>query len=83
MQIGTRGPSSDEAEMSEQPTDEQVSAAARELGIPEVCIRARLLLGWRPYDALTKPPRRRDGFVLRSWKWLDRTGLLDQAKEKP
>ncbi len=62
------------------PTDQEIADAAKKLGVPALCIRARLLLGWHPTRALTVPPKRRQGYVRRSWSWLNRTHLLDQVK---
>jgi hypothetical protein len=62
------------------PTDQEIAEAAKKLGVPALCIRARLLLGWHPTRALTVPPKRRQGYVRRSWSWLNRTHLLDQVK---
>jgi hypothetical protein len=66
--------------MTSTPTDEQIAEAAKKLGIPEVCIRARLKLGWRVERALTVPPTRREGYVRRAFLWMDRTGVLQKVK---
>jgi hypothetical protein len=60
--------------------EEEVLEASKRLGIPPLCVKARLALGWSARDAAHKPPQRRAGYVRRSWAWLERTGLLNKAK---